>query len=809
MKKHTWAYLIAAALVWLFFAQAVGNLSAQSPVVDEPSHIARAMAYWRASDLRLQVGHPPLMHALAGLPLLLEPGVPHLESLPGWQPLSREELNGHALWDEGRPTDRIVFLARWPMLMLALLLGALIFRWAGERFGVWAALMALFLFAFDPNLLAHSVVTTTDIGVTFFVLLAVYLFDRWVRRPSRKWLVVSGLAFGLAMAAKFSAAILLPVLLVLALVAGRRARRMLQAVVALAAIFAIGAIVLWAVYRFEVGPWKPTMISVPAPTFWNGLLRLKEREEEGRVAFLLGQISPRGWWSYFLVAFVVKTPLPTLLLLCLASVAEIVLTGRLRKQGNRGELGKRAWSALALILLPVLYFGASLQSKLNIGYRHLLPILPFLFIWISDFGLRIAHLWLLSPRLQSLISDLRLRAPLRRLVSLAPRLLVVILLAWLAIGTLAAFPYHLAYFNEAAGGPDNGYKILADSNLDWGQDIKRLKAWLDAHGIGQVHLAVFTGSLPERYGIQVSQLPGPYSPPDAFGFRRFAPAPGVYVISASNWQGLRLDNPDTFDWFRRQEPVARIGRSLFVYNVPQTGIEKWAAVCYAPDGPIDGDGLASGLGRADLRSIFFDCRDGWVYVRQGGPGYYVVPARGDPALAPAMLGDAVPIYHDRGDPAEPNDKPGFTIYRWDGEAELRAKLAALARPPGGVFEFEPATLLGYDLEGQLVAGSTVRLTTWWRATRPGEGNLSPYAHVMGGDRLAANGERVGVQQPQMWQPGDVVVQQFLLKLPLQPGDYTLHVGMYLAPDGPRLPLLVNGQAGDEHPMLTTLRIVSR
>ena len=116
MKKNAWAYLIAVALLGLFLAQAAGNVAAQSPVVDEPSHIARAMAYWRAGDLRLQLGHPPLIHAWAGLPLLLEPGVPQPASLPGWQPLSREEFNGHALWDEGRPTDRIVFLARWPVL---------------------------------------------------------------------------------------------------------------------------------------------------------------------------------------------------------------------------------------------------------------------------------------------------------------------------------------------------------------------------------------------------------------------------------------------------------------------------------------------------------------------------------------------------------------------------------------------------------------------------------------------------------------------------------------------------------------------
>jgi hypothetical protein len=381
---------------------------------------------------------------------------------------------------------------------------------------------------------------------------------------------------------------------------------------------------------------------------------------------------------------------------------------------------------------------------------------------------------------------------------------------WLIAEAALIYPYHLAYFNEAAGGPDNGYRILADSNIDWGQDVKRLKAWLDVHGVGEVHLALFTGSVPERYGIQALPLPGPYELPDTDGFRRFAPAPGVYVIGASSWQGLRLDNPDTFDWFRRQKPVTRIGHSLFVYQVPPTqATEKWAAVCYAPDGPIDGDGLAAGFGRTDMRSIFFDCRNAWVYVHDGEPGYYFVPARGDPTIAQEMmLGHARPIYHDRGDPVLPKDYPGFTLYRWDGESDVRTRMESLIRPPGGEFDFGPASLIGYELDhGPFAPGLVISLTMWWRANSPGEVLLSSYAHIMNGERQEAGGDGLGVP-PQMWQPGDVIVQRYSVKLPgnLVPGDYTLHVGLYSAETGKRYSLRVNG---DEHPMLTTLRVVSK
>ena len=794
MKKYPWAYLVAVLLVGLFFAQAVVNLSAQSPVVDEPSHIARAMAYWRVGDLRLQIGHPPLIHALAGLPLLLEPGVPQLTSLPGWQPLEREKLNQHALWDVGRPTDRIVFLARWPVLMLALLLGALIFRWAGERFGIRAAIVALFLFAFDPNLLAHSVLITTDLGVTFFILLAVYSFDRWVRHSSCTWLVICGAMFGLAMAAKFTAVILVPVLIVLALVAGRRTRRMMPTLVALAAMFVIGAVVVWAVYRFEIGPFKPLPVNIPASRFLDGLLRVKERDDEGRMAFLLGNMSPRGWWYYFPIAFAVKTPLPTLLLLGVALIGGGVSAYRLARRGN-SELWERVWAALVLLLLPVAYFAVSIASSQDLGYRYILPVLPFLFVQISS--------------VKSRISNLKSRAmPLRFDIG------YWIFGVWLVAEAAVIYPYHLAYFNEIAGGPDNGYKILVDSNLDWGQDVKRLKTWLDAHQVGEVRLSASSGSLPERYGIRTLPLPGVYQSADEYGFRRFAPEPGVYVISASNWQGLRFHNPDTFDWFRHQTPMARIGHSLFVYEVrPSSAVGNWVAVCYAPDGPIDGNGLAAGFGRTDMRSIFFDCRNAWVYLHDSGPGYYVIPARGDPTIAQEMLlGRATAIYHDRGDPVMSKDNPGFTLYRWDGAAEVNAKLAGLVKPPGGVFDFGPASLVSYEVDrGPLTPGSAIHLTTWWRANSPGEVSLSAYVHVMDGERLVSvGGDGLDVPPP-MWQPGDVIVQQHIVKLlsDLAPGGYTLHVGLYLAPDGPRLPLRVNEQPGDEHPLLATLQVAGK
>jgi hypothetical protein len=199
-------------------------------------------------------------------------------------------------------------------------------------------------------------------------------------------------------------------------------------------------------------------------------------------------------------------------------------------------------------------------------------------------------------------------------------------------------------------------------------------------------------------------------------------------------------------------------------------------------------------------------------VHDGGPGYYVVPAHGDPTIANEMLlSRATPIYHDRGNPVMSKDEPGLTLYRWEGEADAAARLAGLARPPGGAFDFGVASLIGYELSrGPITPGGVISITTWWRANSPGEVLLSSYSHLMNGEILEASSDGLGVP-PQMWQSGDVIVQRHVLKLrgDLPPGDYTLHVGLYLTPDGPRLPLKINGQLGDEHPVLTVLRVTGK
>jgi hypothetical protein len=202
---------------------------------------------------------------------------------------------------------------------------------------------------------------------------------------------------------------------------------------------------------------------------------------------------------------------------------------------------------LFILVPPLAFFLASTTTRLNLGYRHLLPMLPFLAVHIG----RLTRLPLHRPH------------RLSKLVPLA-------LAGWLAVGTLSIYPHFLAYFNPVGGGPDRGWRILVDSNIDWGQDLKGLRKWMEREGIERVRLSWFGSARPEAYGVRYDLLPGvPYGfsawqdPP----FNPREPEPGVYAISVSNLVGVALPDHDLYAWFRAREPDAKIGYSVFVYRV--------------------------------------------------------------------------------------------------------------------------------------------------------------------------------------------------------------------------------------------------
>jgi hypothetical protein len=572
------AVLLGAALA-LYAALAVSSLSQQSATFDEGAHLPAGYTALALGDYRLNLEHPPLVKMLAAAPLLaLRPRVDMADD--SWQ-RGRQWKFGHRFLYEWNDADRLLLWGRLPVVALSVLLALAVWAWTRQHWGRGGAGAALGLCVLSPDVLAHGQLVTTDVGFALCLFLAVAAFERLTDRVTWSRLLAAAAACGAACATKFSAVVLLPVLGLLALAvallpcaiemapAGLRARtmkgrtgRLLLAAGLLVALGAVGWAAVWAVYRFRYGiaptPAASALLDwqlVAPPGGLLGTLAGFAREHhlvpEGylfgflqvlrlsaeRPAFLWGELSATGWWYYFPVTFALKTPLPLLL-----------LSGFALARAARGVLARRDISALRLELfvwLPVaVYWLLTLTRNLNIGHRHLLPIYPFLFVAAGRAAVALA----------------------RR--GFPGRTAVVVLGLWYAVGTLHVHPHPLAYFNELVGGPAQGYRYLVDSNLDWGQDLKHLKVFLDRAGIERVKLSYFGTADPAYYGIPGELLPGHILPAPARVTRRVEPG-DVLAISATNLQGVYVADPKIlplFELLRGREPFAEVGYSILLYR---------------------------------------------------------------------------------------------------------------------------------------------------------------------------------------------------------------------------------------------------
>lgn len=561
MHRFNW---IVVPLILLFFWLAVSSMVDDSPTMDEQNHIARGITLLRTGDPRLSLEHPPLINMVSALPLLTLSDLRLPTDHPSWsQPDGWYEYARLLLWEYNDDVTRMVVLARLPIIFIMLGMATTGYRFARDLWGddqpgsigIVAGLLALFLLLFDPNLLAHGRYSTTDIGGAACLLLAVYLLWRLWRSNGWPWgkLLAAALGLGLAFAAKLSILAFAPILMLLALLplydtrwTGRDAlRRLAQLIVA----GALSVAVIWALYAFQWGPLRfeapgPLAflngVSGPMPTFWAGVERIGLTSEIGRMSFLGGAFSDNGFRQYFPVAFVVKTPLTILALVTLAGVLTLATRGMRRR-------------ALFLLLPALIYFLLSIRSGLNIGYRHLFPMLPLLYVLVGGlaaFG---------TPAAQRY----------RRFM----RPVVITLCTLLLATTLWIAPHYISYFNQLVGGPRNGYRVLVDSNVDWGQDLIRLQRWMAHEGVDTVNLSYFGSADPAYLDLAYTPLPGEPLHRDLWWdvpFDRNAPEPGVYVISVHNLQEmpLRVEEKTVYAWFRAREPDAWIGNSLAVYEVP-------------------------------------------------------------------------------------------------------------------------------------------------------------------------------------------------------------------------------------------------
>ncbi len=530
--RPRWRVVPPLLLLALFAGLAVSSMRSKSVTGDEVAHLPSGYSYLVTGDFRLNMQHPPLIKGLAGMPLLVLDLKP-VPGSPGWEKANEWDFGRDFLTNNQVSMSRILFLARLPMVAVGLAMGLILFFWAVQLWGYGPALLVLLLYCLSPNMLAHTRLVTTDMGVACFTVLVLYWLWLWVHTGKWCWAISCGLALGLALLAKYSGVVtagLVLVLLGVAVVARRQqGLRLGPALAAAAAILALAAAVVLVGFGFPRG----------LANYGQGFGRIYADYNPYWEGFLWGEYSAQGFRSYYLLAQLWKTPLPTLLLFAVAML-------RIDLKGS----GLLRW---AFILTPILVFHlAGVFNPANIGIRHVLPVFPFLFLACGAVA---------QSLFRSAVEGNRGR---HRLWLRAARLGMAGLLVWYSASALMTFPHYIPYFNELAGGPDNGITYLDDSNIEWGQDLGSLGPFLADSASGQdsrSRILAFSPLQPADYGFVA----------DPVGLSDAAwPSPGVtYLMGASFLQrsslyqhcpGVRLH------WLERYRPVDKLGWSIFVYR---------------------------------------------------------------------------------------------------------------------------------------------------------------------------------------------------------------------------------------------------
>jgi 4-amino-4-deoxy-L-arabinose transferase-like glycosyltransferase len=579
----------------------------KSATVDEPGHLIGGWTQIQFRDFRFNCEQPALFQTLVGIGLPAD--LFHIDrQSPQWRSLlinadAAAPIASQALYHTpGLDADTLLRTEHARMVIFAVAIGIVIGWWAWRLAGPIAAVFALAAFCFDPNFLAHAPLVKNDvISALAFLLFAAPVWLLGERVTATRF-VALGLFMGLAFMVKFSGFLVIPILAVLLLArsviptawpVGPFAADNLKRRLA----FSAGAILLcvlfvwlftWACYDFRFLPspgssdqfdfsdnlhyfanhqafaqspdpfhvdknaldnfwqhWQPPP-SVRLILFANahrlfpqsylaGLLRIGA-DSQARVAFLCGKSSVTGWWYYFPLVMLFKTPAATLIAL-LAAFA--LLSPKLRRLSSAD-----IWPLAAVVAPPTIYLLVAMSSNVNVGVRHILPIYPFLYIFL---GVAAASCWNSAKR--------------------AGRLIVTLLTIALAAETAFAFPNFIPFFNVFAGGSRGGFRLLGQSNIDWGQDLPALAAWQKHHPDRPIYLLYWGSADPRYYGIHYINLPQSTAPPD-----QTTPGPGrpVYAFSA-----VVLTDPfvrdaikGLFDSVVRGEPIAILNGSIYIYDTP-------------------------------------------------------------------------------------------------------------------------------------------------------------------------------------------------------------------------------------------------
>ncbi|HXC52086.1 MAG TPA: glycosyltransferase family 39 protein [Candidatus Limnocylindrales bacterium] len=574
------------ALMAVFAVQAIVASHRDSVTIDEFAHLPVGLNALLHADFRVDPVNAHLARMFIALPLLADP--PAFSPEPG---MNVNQLGYQFMELNGKRYQEIYEKVRPMVVLLALFAATVMAKWAYDLYGSHAALAAVGLFAFSPSLLAHGHLVTVDVAGTLGFLLALYANWKFLETPTVRRAVWLGVAAGGANLFKLSGAVLLMMIVptwIIRMTLARYARLPAREWARLIAVVgAVALVTLNAGYAFDgtfgllrdatltpggrlarvaaAMPWL--RLPLPRP-FLDGIdVVLEVGKGHDPSYFLAGELSADGWWYYHLAAFSAKCPLPVLAAIVFAMVAWLVGRGRSR-------------SDYAVFVPVIVLFAAnSAFNSLQIGERHVLPAYPLLFIGVSPWlASALASMpWRASrdvrdaaaaetppPKRDSTTRDPAAAGPAAMMRAWLPFAAAAGVFVWTIWGTIAVAPRYLQFFNEAAGGPERGHRVLIDSNIDWGQDLIRLREYMDEKHLDRISLAYFGRVDPQIYGIRFSPLErGISHGPTAISASFLMGRPYFWILGGR----MRWVPSRTYEWLQAYKPVARVG-SMFVFDLP-------------------------------------------------------------------------------------------------------------------------------------------------------------------------------------------------------------------------------------------------
>lgn len=607
LKKH---YVWVIVIIMAFFTTvSLLNAKNDSATFDEVAHIPAGYSYITQHDMRLNPEHPPLLKDLIGIPLSFL----NLNFDTNNQFWSGDGLN--RIWDDGQweagkyllygagnNPEQILFWARLPIILLSIVLGLFLFKWGKELTGTLGGLFVLMLYAFDPNILGHNHYVTTDIGIAAFLTFAFYYILKFVKNPSWKNILLAGLFLGLVNLTKFSSLMAYPILGLVILFyplvkklshSKEENSKILLRVKTFFEYFGKGIIILtlsmmvvWAGYalntykmpkevidrqiNFSFPTSDPNKLSLytnqvlttinssdlmrPMAEYSLGVAMVFKRVAGGNGTYFLQNVSSQASPIYFPFVFIIKETIPFIgLILFSITYTFVQIFKSMRTKKAKVGFKKFLQASVVeytLLAFIILYSFLSITGNLNIGLRHLFPIIPFIYLLVTkkvfDF-IRTKH-WATKQQLY---------------------IILIVISIWITTSAVLAYPGYVSYFNEAAGGSKNGFRYVTDSNTDWGQDLGRLKDYINRDpNIDKIRVDYFGGGNPEYYlGDKYISWWDSKRPVEK----------GWYAISANALQtsiyNKEKNADNNYAWTEQYQPITMIENSILIYYIDVPPVE--------------------------------------------------------------------------------------------------------------------------------------------------------------------------------------------------------------------------------------------